>query len=94
MKFLNIKFSNSNKDTSGAKDLIEKIKSNGGAIPSGMSREMVWDAKYVYDSAYHPTTGDLVFMPGRMSFQEIYLNCFSKLKSDEDFFSMLISLEA
>jgi len=57
------------KDTSGAKDLIEKIKSNGGAIPSGMSREMVWDAKYVYDSAYHPTTGDLVFMPGRMSFQ-------------------------
>ena len=34
-----------------------------------MTREAVWDAKYVYDSAYHPTTGELVFMPGRMSFQ-------------------------
>ena len=34
-----------------------------------MSREDVWNAKYIYDSAYHPTTGELVFMPGRMSFQ-------------------------
>ena len=34
-----------------------------------MTKEDVWNAKYIYDSAYHPTTGELVFMPGRMSFQ-------------------------
>ena len=57
------------KDTSGAKEIVEKVKANGGIIPTGMTRSMIWDAKYVYDSAYHPTTGELVFMPGRMSFQ-------------------------
>ena len=47
----------------------KKVQADGGAIPSGMTREDVWNAKYIYDSAYHPTTGELVFMPGRMSFQ-------------------------
>lgn len=47
----------------------EKVQADGGTIPPGMSREDVWNAKYIYDSAYHPTTGELVFMPGRMSFQ-------------------------
>ena len=47
----------------------EKVQADGGAIPPGMTREDVWNAKYIYDSAYHPTTGELVFMPGRMSFQ-------------------------
>ena len=50
-------------------DKIEKVQADGGAIPPGMTREDVWNAKYIYDSAYHPTTGELVFMPGRMSFQ-------------------------
>ena len=45
------------------------MQADGGAIPAGMTREDVWNAKYIYDSAYHPTTGELVFMPGRMSFQ-------------------------
>ena len=50
-------------------DKTEKVQADGGAIPPGMTREDVWNAKYIYDSAYHPTTGELVFMPGRMSFQ-------------------------
>ena len=52
-----------------AKTLIDQVKSNGGQIPAGVTKDQVWDAKYIYDSAYHPTTGELVFMPGRMSFQ-------------------------
>ena len=48
---------------------MREVQADGGAIPTGMTREDVWNAKYIYDSAYHPTTGELVFMPGRMSFQ-------------------------
>jgi len=57
------------KDHASAKKLIDQVKSNGGQVPVGVTKDQVWDAKYIYDSAYHPTTGELVFMPGRMSFQ-------------------------
>jgi tricarboxylate carrier len=57
------------KDHVSARDVVRKVQADGGVIPPGMTREDVWNAKYIYDSAYHPTTGELVFMPGRMSFQ-------------------------
>ena len=28
-----------------------------------------WEAKYIYDSAYHPVSNEQVFLPGRMCFQ-------------------------
>ena len=57
------------KDHVTARNVVLQVKENGGKIPSGLTANAVWDAKYIYDSAYHPSTGELVFMPGRMSFQ-------------------------
>ena len=57
------------KNHTNAKNIVDQVLQNGGKVPAGLSATQVWDAKYIYDSAYHPTTGELVFMPGRMSFQ-------------------------
>jgi len=57
------------KDHKSALDIVTEVRKNGGRLPTGLTKEDVWNAKYTYDSAYHPSTGELVFMPGRMSFQ-------------------------
>ena len=54
------------------------MKLNNGVVPEGVSKDQVWDAKYVYESAYHPSTGELTFLPGRMSFQGKTLNHIKK----------------
>ena len=60
------------KDHKSAYNVVTEVRNNGGRLPSGLTKEDVWNAKYIYDSAYHPSTGELVFMPGRMSFQGHY----------------------
>eukprot|EP00088_Acartia_fossae_P003396 TRINITY_DN11424_c0_g1_i1.p1 TRINITY_DN11424_c0_g1~~TRINITY_DN11424_c0_g1_i1.p1 ORF type:complete len:315 (-),score=52.52 TRINITY_DN11424_c0_g1_i1:178-1122(-) len=49
-----------------AKDTIEKYKSGE---KTDLTDDQIWAAKHLYDSAYHPDTGELMFLPGRMSAQ-------------------------
>ncbi|XP_034114024.2 sideroflexin-1-3-like [Drosophila albomicans] len=50
-----------------AKDTVEKYRS--GKLRSNQSIDEVWKSKYLYDSAFHPETGEKQFLLGRMSAQ-------------------------
>jgi hypothetical protein len=50
-----------------AKSLVNAYKE--GKEPKGTTDDQVWAAKKLYDSAFHPQTGEKNFFLGRMSFQ-------------------------
>lgn len=54
-------------DLEKAKSLVDAYRQ--GKEPAGTTDEEVWKAKQLYDSAFHPETGEKLFLPGRMSFQ-------------------------
>lgn len=56
----------SNKELYAAKEIVDNYRKTGEF--SGDVEEL-WKAKYMVDSAFHPDTGELNFLPGRMSFQ-------------------------
>ncbi|XP_065882953.1 sideroflexin-1-like [Dysidea avara] len=50
-----------------AKELLALYKE--GRAPANTTVDDIWKAKRQYSSAFHPDTGELMFLPGRMSFQ-------------------------
>ncbi|KAG5450061.1 Sideroflexin-1 [Clonorchis sinensis] len=62
---LNILKSSSELDE--AKSIVHKYKS-GDPLP-GLTVDGLWRAKHLYDSAFHPDTGEKMIFFGRMSFQ-------------------------
>ncbi|CAK8671381.1 unnamed protein product [Clavelina lepadiformis] len=57
----------SEKKLDKAKELVNLYRS--GACPPGTTEEQLWQAKQLYDSAFHPDTGDKMNLFGRMTFQ-------------------------
>ncbi|KAG8135687.1 hypothetical protein E2320_008690 [Naja naja] len=50
-----------------AKTVVENCRA--GSVPPGTSEEQLFYAKKLYDSAFHPDSGDKMNLIGRMSFQ-------------------------
>lgn len=50
-----------------AKSIVTRYRS--GEDLSHLSEDDIWEAKHVYDSAFHPDTGEKMFLLGRMSAQ-------------------------
>lgn len=51
-----------------AKRIIDDYKA-GKPVPDCKSIDDVWEAKYLYDSAFHPDTGEKMILIGRMAAQ-------------------------
>lgn len=58
----------SNAELEKAKETVENYRYTK-TLPTGMTEDQLWDAKYLMDSAYHPDTKEKMFFLGRMSFQ-------------------------
>ncbi|XP_030562679.1 sideroflexin-1-3 [Drosophila novamexicana] len=58
----------SNAELERARQIVIKYRA-GKEVPEASSLEDIWKAKYLYDSAFHPETGEKQLIVGRMSAQ-------------------------
>lgn len=59
----------SDADLDNAKRIIDEYKAGKRQIDGCHSADELWRAKYMYDSAFHPDTGEKMIIYGRMSAQ-------------------------
>lgn len=52
-----------------ARKIVVTCKQNPKDLDPSLTVDDVWRAKYLYDSAFHPDTGEKMFILGRMSAQ-------------------------
>ncbi|XP_042316342.1 sideroflexin-3 isoform X1 [Sceloporus undulatus] len=57
----------SSKTLEDARRVIEDYRL--GKVSPGLTEDQLWQAKYIYDSAFHPDTGEKMILIGRMSAQ-------------------------
>jgi tricarboxylate carrier len=50
-----------------AKEIVDAYRA--GKEDPNLTEDQIWEAKQLYDSAFHPQTGEKLFILGRMSFQ-------------------------
>ncbi|XP_050460806.1 sideroflexin-1 [Cataglyphis hispanica] len=52
-----------------ARDVVTKYRQGENLEKQGITADELWNCKYLYDSAYHPDTGEKMLLIGRMSAQ-------------------------
>lgn len=52
-----------------ARDVVTKYRQGETLEKQGITEDKLWSCKYLYDSAYHPDTGEKMLLIGRMSAQ-------------------------